>query len=95
MTTHTDATISSRANEIVLVLRCTSCGKRHRVREYPTTPSGLPAQHFLLTCIGCGKTEIRALADIVHYTEAHTAPSPTQAQQIPVSIPGAEGSIRR
>lgn len=95
MTANTDATISSRANVILLVLRCPSWGKSHRVREYSTTPGGFPAQRFLIACIGCGKSEIRALADIEHHAGGCIAPSSAHAQQIPVSIPGAEGSIRR
>lgn len=80
MASLTDATISSRANEIILVLICPCCGKRHRVREYPTSQGGLPAQRFLLTCIGCGKTEIRSLEDIVQYRPLRTEPNVTPSR---------------
>lgn len=57
------APVRSQAHT-TLVLHCRACGKVHRVKERPRDVLGGAASHFLFTCIGCSRTEIRTSEDM-------------------------------
>ncbi len=53
--------------QTTLVLHCRACGKVHRVKERPRDVLGGAASHFLFTCIGCCRTEIRTSDEMTEH----------------------------
>jgi len=49
------------------VIGCSGCGKLHRIASKPMQAGGQPAREFLLTCIQCGRTQIREASEIRPY----------------------------